>query len=288
MIRQDTHLWERYDAAAAAGDEKGKRAAGAAIVENHKGFFLKYANETAFPQWDRDTRTEYFHELLCLALEKVEIYDRERLSTNGRTSSFINFVKPALKSVRWKVATEQDLIKHGVETRRLKADLERWNAAQLSERGVYPTTTEMAEFLTELHGKRQKPIREGQVRRLLDQPKVTWADAPNSAEDDGDGWELLASVNAETPEEEFIAANEEATRTNAVYEALAAVGLTDLEKCLVAERLMQASRRVVDGIEVSPGPTTLSALAQRFGMRPEAVRKAEQDLVIRLRGLIEL
>ena len=71
-----------------------------------------------------------------------------------------------------------------------------------------------------------------------------------------------------------------------MYEGLAAANLSDLEKAVVAERLMQAPRRIVNGEAVAPGPTTLTELARRFGIKPDEVRRVESALVERLRTLI--
>ena len=214
------------------------------------------------------------------------IRDSHRVADNGLTSSFINYVKPHLKAARWKTATEQDLIKHGVETRRLKADLEKW-LEQEQAAGHYPSVEDMAQYLTALHGKHNKPIREGQVRRLLDQPRVLWADASVAEDEGASHWDLLPAVE-ESVETQVINIEETENRSSAVIAALREAGLSDLERCIVAERLMMAPRRIVDGVVISPGPTTLTSLGERFSIKPEAVRRCEQQLVERLRDIIQL
>lgn len=284
--RPDAHLWEAYDKAIEANEDAVAAKIAASIVEFHGGFIYKYAVDTAFPQWTKDQVKEYYHELIVIAMEKLPSYDRDRVSTNGLTSSFINYLKPHLKAARWKTATEQDLIKHGVETRRLKADLERY-LEQQQQMDHSPSVEEMAEYLTTLHGKHAKPIREGQVRRLLDQPKVMWADAAVTEEEGASHWDIIPAIE-ESVETQVIQSDETEERSKAVLEALTAAGLSDIERCIVAERLMMAPRRIVDGVIISPGPTTLTALGDRFGLKPEAVRRCEQQLVERLRGLIQL
>ena len=284
--RPDAHLWEAYEKATREGDDNTARQMAASIVEFHGGFIYKYAVDNAFPQWTREQIREYYHELVIIALEKLPGYDRHRVSDNGLTSSFVNYIKPHLKAARWKTATEQDLIKHGVETRRLKADLEKW-LEQEQACGHHPSVEEMAAYLTNLHGKHSKPIREGQVRRLLDQPRVLWADATVTEEEGTSHWDLLPAIE-ESVETQVIQAEETEHRSNAVIAALREAGLSDLERCIVAERLMMAPRRIVDGVVISPGPTTLTSLGERFGMKPEAVRKCEQQLVERLRSIIQI
>lgn len=282
----DAHLWHAYETAA---DDAARRVVAAELVKFHMGFIVKYANDTAFPYWSPSVIDEYIQELVIAVMEKIPTYDRCRLTDEGYNTSFIGYVKPALKPVRWRVAADQDLIRHGVETRRMKADLERWLETEQATNGVVPSHEEMAEYLTRAHGKTAKPVREGQVRRLLDQPQFVWADGDTDDIDaTGSTWETITNKDAQSMEDAYIDADEERERAAAVTSALAAANLSRLEKALVAERLMMAPRRIVDGEAVSPGPTTYTDLAKRFKLRTDEVRQAEQDLLERLRGLIDL
>lgn len=282
----DAHLWKEYEQAA---DDAARRKVASKLVEFHMGFIVKYANDTAFPYWPKHVIDEYIQELVIAVMEKIPSYDRCRVTDEGHNTSFIGYVKPSLKPVRWRVAADQDLIRHGVETRRMKADLERWLEQEHATTGQTPSHEEMAEYLTRLHGKSAKPVREGQVRRLLDQPQFVWADGgADNDETVASSWDTLTAKDAQSIEDAYLDADEERLRAQAVTDALAAAGLSSLEKAIVAERLMMAPRRIVDGDEVSPGPTTYTNLAKRFKVRPEDVRQTEQDLLERLRGLIDL
>lgn len=286
----DSDLWDRYDTARNAADAELCAEIAGEIVEFHLGFLRRYAADTCFPYWSADVRAEYLQELVVAALEKVATYDRAHAGHGGRVAAFVTYLKPSLAPVRWKVSAAQVLIRSGVETRRLKADLERFVAERQLMGLEYPTLDQMAEHLSRLHGKKAKPIRSGQVRRLLDQPAYVWADAPAGGDDEdaaGDQWGTFGS-SAGSPEDEVLAAIEEDRRTAAVRDALAEVNLSDLDKAIVAERLMAAPRRIVDGELVGFGPTTLTDLGLRFGLSPERVKRAETELIGRLRDLIDL
>lgn len=283
----DSELWAAYhDAVERGKDAHAKRIAGD-IVEFHLGFIRMYAKQTAFPQWGPDEHDDYLQELVLAALAKVPHYDLRVTGRNGKRAQFVTYLRHSLQAVRWKVEVDRQLIKQSVETRRLKAALEQWFDEESALRDVPPSDEEIADYLTNLMGKQKHPIGPAQVRRLRAQPVITRPDEdmPSSQDRVGTGWDSI-NVGDPSPEDLVVAADEEKLLSARVADALQAAGLTDLEKVLVAERLMAPPKSVLDGEVVSPGPRPYRDIATRFSTTVAEVRAVEEGLILRLRDLL--
>lgn len=268
----DLPLWDAFDAALAAGEDHRRHAA--AIVEHHLGYIRSYASRTIFPGLDLD---EYVAELVAVAMRLVPRFDRSYARTSGKPAAFVPFLKPYLQEVRWVLAAAQADLGRGKETQRMIAAAQQC-IAEAKALGVdEPTIEEIDAFVSKKLG---KPIGVSRISRALAMPLVVRGDKSDSP--GRELWEYLPD-SMPTPEEHVVAALDAAEMVEAVADALAACELTDLEKDIVATRLMAAPKRIVDGHVVSPGPATLTAIAGRHGVSTTDVRHAEESVKARLR-----
>lgn len=262
----DTYIWSNYERAAAVGDEDRCRELAGQIVETHLPFLRAYANQTAFYWMDADQRAEYLHELVVRAVELVPRFDRHR------GAAFITFIKPNLQPVRWQVVAAGHLMKTGVQTRRMKAALERYVEDYVVANDRMPEVEEMSEFLSRASGKGVGKVR---TERLLDFPSMVWVDGRKvDSEDAPSPWDAIDA--AATPDHaETLADIAERSDLNAsVRAAVDVLDLDGLGRAVVVERLM------------AEAPTPQRVLANRFGVREATVRDAERDIAARLRDLL--
>ena len=209
------------------------------------------------------------------------MYDTRIGGRQGKRAAFITYLKPALQSVRWQVEVDRKLIKHSVETRRLKAAVELWFEEETLRRGSSPTDEEAAVFLTNMLGKQKHPIGQERVKRLRSQPVFIYPDT-NVEEN---SWEAI-DEGRQSPEDVVVGRDEDERQQHQIAEALKAANLSDLERVLVVERLMAAPRRLLDGEVLSPGPAQYADIAARFKTKVAEVRATEADLILRLRDLL--
>lgn len=277
----DRHLWAAYKAAVEADEDPRPHAA--AIVEFHMGFIRDYAVRTVWRSMDLD---EYVAELVVVVMGLVPRFDPDH---DGRQAKFVTFFRPYLQEVRWKMTAAAGDIPHGKETRRMVAAVEQLQREAAVAGRPEPTLEELDDYVSKRLGKR---IGVGRIQRALAMPIVIRGDAlaPNHEgwpnHNLHDLWNTLADPGP-SPEDEALLLIQQAELDRAVTGALAAAELTDLDKALVAERLMAPPRRCHDGQELTPGPTPYRHLADRYGMTTADVRTAEENLVSRLRDLLD-
>lgn len=271
----DDALWVRYDAAVDAGDAAAVSAAADAIIRRHLPFFVQYAQQTAFRQWNTETREDYLAELLAVALSKVSTYSRKMEHERGQ-AQFVTYVKPYLKMVRYKVEGSRGPIRLGHETVRLAADARRFIATEMAAGRPVPSNETIAEYLRERCG---KPVSPDRVPRILSLPRpvgMTVADGeggemPLTEAEDAIQYEVVEP----TDPAEIVADLDERQRTVAsVRAAVEALDLDALEQAVLMGRLMAEERRSVEAIAVG------------FGVTEMEVEEVEADLTVRLRRLL--
>ena len=261
----DGPLWHEYWSA--CSDDEAKHVAGR-IVEHHFGFLVDYARRTAQRSWNAETREDYLHELVLVALARVPEYRHDR------NAKFVTFLSPYLRPVRWKLVGNTSHVRVGYETARLTAEVDR-----LLGDGVTDIEA-IAAHLSDLHGKR---IGVERVRRIVSRPRAMYGDEtisnPYNGERMDEKWDLV-SDNCPSVEDQAIENLEGVSIDAEVSSALMALGLSPLEFDLVVERLMRppAPRWGEDG------RTSYLALASRHEVRSGVVREVETELVKRLRG----
>lgn len=262
----DNHLWDDYAAAVASGDEAETRRLAGDIVQFHLGFFTSYAKETAFPLWDEDTRTEYLHELVAVALEKVTTYDPGYDGVGGRKPAFVTYVKPYLRLVRYRLAGHDNPNRVGHETMRMRIVTQHIYNDFIGLDGVEPSHEDIASELSRRFG---KPVTAARVRGLLAPPATVRGDE-STGEIPGSVWDTLAG-DVPTPEEQVVETLAQRERVSLVREALDTLTLDDMGKAIVEDRLMAES------------PVSLVSLAERFGYSASAVSAMEKEIAAALR-----
>jgi hypothetical protein len=260
----DDHLWKAYWSSEPASDER--RELGAKIVEHHLGFIIDYARRTGQFSWSQEAREDYLQDLIAVALERVDGY------RGDMGAKFVTYLAPYLRPVRWKLIGNCAPVRVGYETARLTAETDRLVAEGITDPAV------IAEHLSALHGKRFGVAR---IQRILSRPRFESGDRPL-----GDGaatvWDLHEGVAASV-EDEAIGNVEGMDGIDVeVAGALAAAGLTDLERDIVVERLMRNPSDTDD----EEGQVSLTTIALRHGISASTARDTERALVVRLRSML--
>jgi DNA-directed RNA polymerase specialized sigma subunit len=271
----DEQLWVAYDAAVKSGSRAAVLDASDAIIRRHLPFFVQYAHQTAFRQWNRETRQDYLAELLAVAAGKISTYSRTMEHDRGR-AQFVTYVKPYLKLVRYKIEGSRGPIRVGHETVRLASDARRFIATEQAAGRPDPTDEQVAEYLRERCG---KPVSAERVPRLLSLPR-----AVGMVVSDGDGGEVPLSEAEEavqyavpepTDPAEIVAELDERMREVArVRDALAALDLDPLETAVVAGRLMAET------------PRSIEAIAAEWGVTEMEVKQIDALVSVKLRRLL--
>jgi DNA-directed RNA polymerase sigma subunit (sigma70/sigma32) len=271
----DDHLWAAYDAAVAAGDAVKIAVAADDIIRRHLPFFVQYAGQTAFRQWNAATRDDYLAELLAVAVSKLPTYSRTMEHERGR-AQFVTYVKPYLKMVRYKVEGSRGPVRLGHETVRLASDARRFIATEMAAGRPVPSNEQVADYLRERCG---KPVSPERVPRLLSLPRPVGMTVP-----DGDGGEMTLSeaetatqyeVAEPTDPADIVADLDERLRTvERVRDAIWELGLDLVEEAVLLERLMAETPRSVESIAIEHGITEME------------VKDVEADLRVRLRQLL--
>ena len=271
----DESLWLFYDAAVASGDAAKVAQATDAIMRRHLPFFAQYAHQTAFRQWNRETREDYLAELLAVAVSKIPTYSRKTLH-DGRAAQFVTYVKPYLKMVRYKVEGSRGPVRLGHETVRLAADARRFIASEQAAGRPVPSNETVAEYLRERCG---KPVSPERVPRLLSLPRPV-----GMVVADGDGGEMPLSeaedavqygVTEPTDPADIVADLDERLReVERVRDAVWELGADLLEEAVLVGRLMAEQPRSVESIAVELNVTEME------------VKEVEADLRDRLRQLL--
>jgi len=268
-MESDAPLWEALAEARHANNDALVASFRAQIVEHHLGFFINYARANAFASWNEDQVTEYLHEIVLVALAKVDAYD----PTRG--AKFVTHVKPYLQPVRWKLEGNAAPIRTGYETQRLHALIRRRQSEAMGE-GIELSLEDLAAQLSEAHG---KSIGIERVRRIVERPRVVSGDEVMPSTDD---FTVFETVTDDLDIESALLEQEDRDATSqAVQEALASLDLTEIEAFIVAEVFMAEPRKVVGGEVVARGPLSDREVAQGFAdpkVKPNDLRELEQGV----------
>ena len=260
---EDGALWLAYETA----DEDARQALARRIVETPLPFLRYYAARTAFPYWPDHVREEYVQELVIVAIGKVGSYNRLRLGETGRVAKFVTFLKPYLQGVRWDISAREAPIRVGRETRRMRADAQRF----IHERemvGEVATWDEVAAAVSRAHGKKVSAER---IERIVNPPAVVSGD--NVVNEDGDElWSIIEDREQSAEDVTVDAIDREQTRDR-VQDAIDAVIETDLEAAIVFDRLMAMPGEAATHFEI----------ARWFDVSMTEVARVERDVMRRLR-----
>ena len=271
----DAHLWDAYRAAVEAGDDLRADAAASDILRWHTPFFVAYARDNAFRQWDAETRKDYLAELMGIAAAKLPLYDRDAVHAEGRRASFVTFVKPYLKMVRYKIEGSRRPVKVGHETVRLSAAVSRFQTDCAAASLPDPTDEEIAAHLTDLFGKKVTATR---VPRLKELPIARPFEMPS---DDGDYVDpkteaaMMPDLRPQDPAD-IVAEQDERDQTVAkVRAALSQLGeISGLEQAVIFRRLM------------AQDPAEIEDIAIDFDVTEMEVADVEAVLLRKLRNLL--
>ncbi len=263
---EDGTLWLAYETA----DESARQDLARRLVETHLPFLRYYAARTAFPYWPDNVREEYLQELVIVALGKVQSYNRLRIGESGKVAKFVTYLKPYLQGVRWDISAREAPMRVGRETRRMRADAQRfiWERQQT---GVEPTWDEVADAVSRAHGKKVSAER---VERIVNPPAVTSGDAVVT--EDGDELWSIVGITEDSAEAQVVDAVFQEQTAKRVRRAVQSIVESDLEEALVMDRLMAV-----------PGEAATHAeIAHWFDVMPAEVARIERDLVRRLRDAL--
>lgn len=277
---EDRALWLAYET---AGSEVEKLRITGLIVERHIGFVRSYAQRTCFPYWSEAVVEEYVQELVLEALRRIDGYRRHHRGHEGRLATFPTYLKPYLQPVRWAIAGREAPLPVGRETRRMRADAQRFiREYQQHHAGEDPPWEDVAAAVSRAHGKKVSAAR---IQRIAKPPSVVSGDDTGP---DGVGarWEREAP-DVTSFEDAIVDADERAEMVAAVQAAVLAETVTPLERAIVHLRLMAPRREVIAGEVRSPGPLTHRELSQRHGVTPAEVARVERSLSERLRGRLK-
>lgn len=258
--RRDAHLWVAY---ATASSDAARKALATQIISCHLGFIRQYATATAFPQWNSDLRDEYMHELVAEAMRRIPAYDRRRMNSEGRTASYLTYMKPYLLEVRWRLAGREAPIPVGKETVRMRAFGQRFIAEALRDGRPHPSWQEVAIAIGEAHGKTVSPDR---AEILCKPAAVIRPDAIAGDTDSPAAWAALP-VLTESAEDVAVRSEMQQRITAAVSEAVQAHATTPLRQALVDRRLSAVR------------PVALKTLAAELAV-PLATLKAEETALM--------
>jgi hypothetical protein len=227
---EDGALWLAYE----TSDDGAARAVLAKkIVETHLPFLRYYAAQTAFPYWSDQIREEYVQELVIVAMGKVPTYNRLRIGgSSGKVAKFVTYLKPYLQGVRWDISAREAPIPVGRETRRMRADAQRFIRDRQAE-GDDPTWDEVAEAVSRAHGKTVSPTR---IERIVNGIQVVSGDAI-TGEDGEELWAVEAPAAASFADEVVDGVARDRL-SQAVQETLADLDLDELDRAIVTDRLM--------------------------------------------------
>jgi DNA-directed RNA polymerase specialized sigma subunit len=264
----DGALWVAYDTAT---DEEQKRDLARRIVELHLPFLRWYVEKTAFPYWPAHVREEYLAELVIVALTRVPSYNRLRLGHGGKVAKFVTFLKPYLQGVRWDISAREAPLRVGRETRRMRADAQRFMWEE-SQAGREPTWEAIAEAVSLAHG---KPVSVERIQRIVNPPTVVSGDEP-VGENKDQRWDIEAMAS-ESAEDVVVAEESMELLTDAVRSAVADLATTPLERVLVMQRLMAGSGR----------RWSLREVSEKCGVTPAEVSRVERELTAKLRDRLE-
>jgi hypothetical protein len=281
-VQSDNNLWDEYDLARVNGDAKAMAHWRAAIVECHLGFLINYANRTAFKSWSQDRKVEYLHELVIIALSRVDSYNRQR------GTKFITHIYRALQPARWKLEGNYSPISTGYETQRLYASIRRHQSEAFGRASVF-TIEELSEKLSDAHG---KSIGTERVRRIIESPYVISGDQQIPGKKDAspsDVMTVFESISSDVNIENDVASDfEKEDSIQRVREALRSLDLDFLDRQIVDCILSAAPRSVFKApnekpVVMSPGPSTDSQLAIKLGYPKKQVTEARERLEEKLR-----
>lgn len=263
---EDGTLWVAYETA----DESSRLGLARRIVETHLPFLRYYAARTSFPYWPDQVREEYLQELVIVALGKVSSYNRLRIGESGKVAKFVTYLKPYLQGVRWDISAREAPIRVGRETRRMRADAQRfiWERQQ---GGIEPTWEEVADAVSRAHGKKVSAER---VERIVNPPSVTSGDAVVT--EDGDELWNVVGISEDSAETQVVEAVYQEQVADRVRRAVEAIVETDLEEAIVADRLMAAAGEAATHAEIG----------HWFEVSAAEVARIERSLMGRLRDAL--
>ena len=259
MAHEDAHLWEALAQARKVSDDSEVRRLRAEIVWTHHGFIVDYARRHAFRSWDPELVDEYIHELVEVALGRVETFQPER------GIKFVTYIKPFFMPQRFKIQGDRAAIRVGHETARLAQMIHRHLTEQESL-GLRPSLEEITEHVRSHYRSTIGPER---VRRIVEAPRIISGD---QAGEDGALWDHAPA--SEGAEGEWFAQVDREDTTYAVVSALSSMNLDPLNLAIVREVFMAAE------------PITTAELAERFEVTTAHVVAQKEHLAARLRDLL--
>ena len=164
----DGALWVAYETAS----EKQRDQIARRIAEFHMGFIRWYAQKTSFAYWPAQVREEYVAELVIICLVRIPTYNRKRLGHEDRVASFPTYLKPYLQGVRWEISAREAPLQVGRDTRRMRANAQRYIRDQ-EQLGVEANWEDVAAAVGKAHGRKMSVAR---VKRITNPPAVVSGD----------------------------------------------------------------------------------------------------------------
>jgi hypothetical protein len=227
---EDGALWLAYET---CEDDATRTALAKKIVSTHLPFLRYYAAQTAFPYWSEQVREEYLHELVIVAIGKVPTYNRLRIGgSSGKVAKFVTYLKPYLQGVRWDISAREAPIPVGRETRRMRADAQRF-IREREASSLEWTWDDVADAVSRAHGKTVSPTR---IERIVNGIQVVSGDAV-AGEDGEELWSVEAPA-APSVEDQVVDGVARGRLSLAVQNVINDLELDDLDRAIVTDRLM--------------------------------------------------
>ena len=262
----DGALWVAYETA----NLKQKDLLARRIVEFHMGFLRWYVQKTAFGYWPPHIREEYLAEIVIICLVRIPLYNRRRLGHEDRVASFPTFLKPYLQGVRWEISAREAPLQVGRDTRRMRANAQRYIRDQ-EQLGVEANWEDVAAAVGKAHGRKMSVAR---VKRITNPPAVVSGDV-SVGDSDESLWNSEALL-VPSPEEIVVDAAVKEEAIDGVRQALTNLELTPVELAIVEHRLTCETSKKMSHKD----------LAKLLKVSAPEVSRSEKSLVARLRVLL--
>ncbi len=275
-MQPDDHLWEAFNRAKVEKDEAALVKARAAIVEHHLSFFKQYVSRTAPASWDADTRLEYLHEIVIIALQKVDTFDP------SYDAKFVTYVRKSLRMERNKHQARQSTIWKGNESTRIEAQIK-----YLKDRALLtqlPLTLEqIQEEVSKSHG---KTITKSRLMGIMNQPRVVSTET--AIEDSDDDMTLGEILTYKDDDMQDTVAEREHTEMikKRVREAIAKINPTTNE-LVVIERVLMAPPKIVEsGTVIESGPLSEVELGKALGITTARALTLKKSVIAKLVAIL--
>lgn len=260
----DGALWVAYETA----NLKQKDLLARRIVEFHMGFLRWYVQKTAFGYWPPHIREEYLAEIVIICLVRIPLYNRRRLGHEDRVATFPTFLKPYLQGVRWEISAREAPLQVGRDTRRMRANAQRYIRDQ-EQLGVEANWEDVAAAVGKAHGRKMSVAR---VKRITNPAQVLSGDV-QVGDSEKSLWDCESLLDP-SPEDIVVEAAVKAEKISDVQKALNMEAKTKLEKTIAEARLLCEPKAVLSHKEI----------AARLKVSPAEVSRVEKGLVARLRN----